>query len=102
MPSAKEDVNEYVKDPNNNEEAQSEENDQDENEILIIGGSDLESLVDEEEEEEEADSGQKSTIQEVLLFAFKFCADKFDYVRDNIIYGLKQSGEKVKKTKNLT
>ena len=99
MPSAKEDVNENVKDPNNNEEVQSEEYDQDDDEILIIGGSDTESLVDGEEEEEEADSGQKCTIQEVLSFAFKFCKDKFDYVKDNIIYGLKQSGEKVKKLK---
>ena len=93
MPSAKEDVNDYEKDLNNNGDSQNEENDQDEGgDILIIGGSDNESFADEDEEEEEADTGsQRSTIQEVLLFAFNFCAEKFDYVKDQILYGLSHS-----------
>ena len=68
--------------------------------VLIIGGSDNESDVDEEEEEVDSVS-QRSTIQEVLLFAFTFCSAKFDYVKDQILYGLTQAKDKVKKLKIL-
>ena len=67
--------------------------------VLIIGGSDNESLLDEDEEVENV--SQRSTIQEVLLFAFTFCAVKFEYVKDQILYGLTQAKDKVKKLKIL-
>ena len=82
-------------DINNNVNVQNEDGD-----VLIIGTSDNESNVD--DEEEEVDSvAQRSTIQEVLMFAFTFCSIKFDYVKDQIIYGLAQAKDKVKKLKIL-
>ena len=70
-----------------------------EGDVLILGAYDNDSEVDEEEEVDSA--SQKSTIQEVLSFAFNFCNDKFDFVKDQILYGLTQAKDKVKKLKIL-
>ena len=67
---------------------------------MLVGTSDNESNGD--DDEEEADSvTHRSTIQEVLHFAFTFCSLSFDYVKDQIIYGLTQATDKVKKLKIL-
>ena len=70
-----------------------------EGDVLILGAYDNDSEVDEEEEVDSA--SQKSTIQEVLSFAFNFCVYKFDFVKDQILYGLTQAKDKVKKLKIL-
>ncbi len=44
-----------------------------EGDVLILGAYDNDSEVDEEEEVDSA--SQKSTIQEVLSFAFNFCVE---------------------------
>ena len=68
--------------------------------VLILRGSDDDDNERDDEEEDEVESvSQRSTIQEVLLFAFTFCSAKFDYVKDQILYGLTQAKDKVKKLK---
>ena len=102
MSGSKEDVN-VDPDSENFCDSQNDDNVNDHDEggdVLIIGDSDNESYVDDEEEEAENVS-QRSTIQEVLLFAFTFCSVKFDYVKDQILYGLSQAKDKVKKLKIL-
>ena len=106
MSGSKEDVNvgpDSENDNNNFCDPQNDDNVNDHDEggdVLIIGDSDNESYVDDEEEEAETVS-QRSTIQEVLLFAFTFCSVKFEYVKDQILYGLSQAKDKVKKLKIL-
>ena len=102
MSGSKEDVN-VDPDSENFCDSQNDDNVNDHDEggdVLIIGDSDNESYVDNEEEEAENVS-QRSTIQEVLLFAFTFCSVKFEYVKDQILYGLSQAKDKVKKLKIL-
>ena len=96
-------VPDYESDINNNQDLQNDDIVNDHNEggdVLIIGDSDNDSYGEEEDEEVESTS-QRSTIQEVLLFAFTFCSVKFTYVKDQILYGLTQAKDKVKKLKIL-